>query len=47
VLALAEHGVDGALERDPGLRLGLNVRAGEIPHPAVAAALEQAASAAR
>jgi alanine dehydrogenase len=45
VLALAEHGVDGALERDPGLRLGLNVRAGEITHPAVAAALGQGASA--
>jgi alanine dehydrogenase len=45
VLALAEHGVDRALERDPGLRLGLNVRDGEIIHPAVAAALEQIASA--
>jgi alanine dehydrogenase len=45
VLALAEHGVDGALERDPGLRLGLNVRDGEIIHPAVAAALEQIAPA--
>ena len=45
VLALAEHGVDGALEQDPGLRLGLNVRAGEITHPAVAAALGQGASA--
>jgi alanine dehydrogenase len=39
--------VDGALEHDPGLRIGLNVRAGEITHPAVAAALEQVASAAR
>jgi len=47
VLALAEHGVDGALEQDPGLRMGLNVRAGEITHPAVAAALEQVTSAAR
>jgi len=39
VLALAEHGVEGAMERDPGLRLGLNVRNGEITHPAVAEAL--------
>jgi alanine dehydrogenase len=39
VLALADHGVAEALERDPGLRLGLNVRDGEITHPAVAEAL--------
>jgi alanine dehydrogenase len=39
VLALAEHGVEEALARDPGLRLGLNVQDGEIMHPAVAAAL--------
>jgi alanine dehydrogenase len=39
VLALAEHGVDGALEKDPGLRLGLNVRDGEITYRAVAEAL--------
>jgi alanine dehydrogenase len=39
VLALAEHGVDGALERDPGLRRGLNVRGGEITYGAVAEAL--------
>jgi alanine dehydrogenase len=39
VLALAEEGVDCALERDPGLALGLNVRGGEITHPAVAEAL--------
>ena len=39
VLALAEHGVDGALEHDPGLRMGLNVRAGEITYRAVAEAL--------
>jgi len=38
-LELAQHGVAEALERDPGLRLGLNVRAGEITHPAVAEAL--------
>jgi alanine dehydrogenase len=39
VLALADHGVQEALERDPGLRMGLNVRDGQITHPAVADAL--------
>jgi alanine dehydrogenase len=39
VIELAEHGAGEALERDPGLRLGLNVQAGEITHPAVAEAL--------
>jgi alanine dehydrogenase len=39
VLELAEHGVDGALARDPGLVRGLNVRAGEITYGAVAEAL--------
>ena len=39
VLALAEHGVDRALEHDPGLRMGLNVQRGEITHPAVIEAL--------
>jgi len=39
VLALAEHGIGDALERDPGLRMGLNVRAGEITYGAVAEAL--------
>ena len=39
VLALAEHGVGEALERDPGLRMGLNVRHGEITYEAVAEAL--------
>ena len=42
VLALADHGVEEALERDPGLRLGLNVKDGEITHPAVAEALGMA-----
>ncbi len=37
VLALAEHGVTGALERDPGLRPGVNVAAGAVTHEAVAA----------
>jgi alanine dehydrogenase len=44
VLALAEHGVEEALERDPGLLLGLNVKDGEITHPAVAAALASPAA---
>ncbi len=40
VLALAEHGVEEAMARDPGLALGCNVRGGEIVHPAVIEALE-------
>ena len=40
VIELAEQGIDGALEQNPGLRMGLNVRAGEITHPAVAEALQ-------
>jgi alanine dehydrogenase len=39
LMELAEHGVDEALERNPGLRGGLNVAHGEITHPAVAEAL--------
>jgi alanine dehydrogenase len=39
VLELAEHGVEESFERSPGLRMGLNVKAGEITHPAVADAL--------
>ncbi|MBA2504992.1 MAG: alanine dehydrogenase [Thermoleophilaceae bacterium] len=39
VLALADHGLDGAIERDPGLELGVNVRGGEVVNPAVAAAV--------
>src|SRR5205085_9373753 len=39
VIELAEHGVEDAFDRDPGLRLGLNVAEGRITHPAVAAAL--------
>lgn len=38
VRRLAGLGVDEALERDPGLRSGLNTRAGTITHEAVAAA---------
>jgi alanine dehydrogenase len=36
VLALADYGVAGAARRDPGLRLGINVAAGRVTHPAVA-----------
>jgi alanine dehydrogenase len=39
VIELAEHGIEDALERNPGLRAGLNVQAGQITHPAVAEAL--------
>ena len=38
VRRLAGLGVDEALDRDPGLRCGLNTRAGAITHDAVAAA---------
>jgi alanine dehydrogenase len=36
VLALAEHGVEGAIEELPGLKPGVNVADGKITHPAVA-----------
>jgi alanine dehydrogenase len=39
VYALANLGVDKALDADPGFAKGLNVRAGKITHPAVAASL--------
>jgi alanine dehydrogenase len=39
VIDLAERGVAEALEANPGLRKGLNVKDGEITHPAVAEAL--------
>jgi alanine dehydrogenase len=39
VIELADKGVSEALEQDSALRMGLNVRAGEITHPAVAEAL--------
>jgi len=35
-IALADHGVDEAIRRDPGLRLGVNVAGGRVTHPAVA-----------
>jgi len=40
VIELAQSGVDAALQENPGLRRGLNVRDGEITHPAVAEALD-------
>lgn len=39
VLAIAEHGVDGAVDVRPALRGGINVRGGEVVHPVVAQAL--------
>jgi alanine dehydrogenase len=39
LIELADLGVEQALDRNQGLRMGLNVRAGEITHPAVAEAL--------
>jgi alanine dehydrogenase len=39
VLDLAERGVERAVARDLALRMGVNVRDGEITHPAVAQAL--------
>jgi len=39
VLALADHGWEGALARDPHLRNGLNVCEGRVTHREVAAAL--------
>jgi alanine dehydrogenase len=36
VLALADHGVQAAIARDPGLRSGVNVAAGQVTHAAVA-----------
>jgi alanine dehydrogenase len=45
VIELGDYGVEEALQRDEALRQGLNVRAGEITHPAVAEALGVTASA--
>ncbi len=39
VLALADHGVTEAARRDPGLRKGINVAAGQVTHAAVAQAV--------
>ena len=40
VLELADHGVAGAVERDPALRSGVNVASGKVTHPAVAEATQ-------
>jgi alanine dehydrogenase len=37
-IALADHGVAGAIRKDPGLRPGVNVANGVVTHPAVAEA---------
>ncbi len=36
VLALADHGLQGAIAKVPGLRPGVNVAGGKVTHPAVA-----------
>jgi alanine dehydrogenase len=36
VLALADYGLEGAIEKLPGLRAGVNVADGKVTHPAVA-----------
>ena len=36
VLELADHGLEGAVEKLPGLRPGVNVAGGKVTHPAVA-----------
>src|SRR5215213_429689 len=36
VLELAQHGWEQAVERNPGLRMGVNVANGRVTHPAVA-----------
>ena len=36
VLALADDGVVGAIQKEPGLKPGVNVAAGKVTHPAVA-----------
>jgi len=45
VMELADRGVQGALDANPGLRAGLNVDGGEITYEAVAEALESPAPA--
>jgi alanine dehydrogenase len=42
ILAIATHGIDGAIERRPELKGGLNTRDGQIVHPVVAEALRSA-----
>ena len=40
VLALAKHGVESAVARDPGLRLGVNIAGGHVTNAAVAQSLD-------
>jgi alanine dehydrogenase len=47
LIELAQLGVREALERNEGLRKGLNVDHGQITHPAVAEALGMAEPASR
>ena len=35
-LTLADHGIEAAVSRDPGLRPGVNVAAGKVTHEGVA-----------
>lgn len=39
-LAIAERGLEGAMDEDSALRRGLNTAGGKVRHPAVAAAME-------
>jgi alanine dehydrogenase len=39
VIALAEHGLRGAIERHPGLKLGVNVAGGQVTYAPVAQAI--------
>jgi alanine dehydrogenase len=45
MLQLANKGADQAMAENPSLALGLNVRAGNITHPAVETAYREAVSA--
>jgi alanine dehydrogenase len=40
VLALADHGLQGAIDLMPGLKSGVNVADGKVTHPAVAEGTE-------
>lgn len=42
VVHLADHGLTAALRDDPGLRAGINIRAGKLVNAAVVEALEGA-----
>ena len=40
-LAIADNGLEKAIERDPGLGLGVNVAAGKVTYPAVAESVDE------